>query len=207
MKTIFLHGALKEQFGAQYTFDIENPKQAISALYHQLKDFGKALIDGEFYLIIGPLKGGYSIDETQIDFHMGDKMNEIHLIPAVHGAKNSGGALKIVIGVALVVTAVAAVALSPAIGFGTALFAGVPGVTWGTLAATGLAITLAGVSTLLTPRMDTGYDNRQPPDQKASFLFTGAVNQSEQGAPIPIVYGKFRTGSIVVSTGLTAEQI
>lgn len=206
MKTIFLHGALKEQFGPQFTFDIECPKQAISALYHQLKGFGKALIDGEFHLIIGPLKGGYSIDETQIDLRFG-KMNEMHLIPSVCGAKNGGGALKIVIGVALVVTAVAAVALMPAVGFGTALFAGIPGMTWGTLAATGLAITLAGVSTLLTPRMDTGYDNRQPPDQKPSFLFTGAVNQSEQGAPIPIVYGRFRVGSIVVSTGLTAEQI
>lgn len=205
MKTVHLHGILKEKFGGPFKFDIENPKQAISALYHQLADFGNIIRDGEWHLIIGKQDSGISIDENEITFCFG-KQQEFHLIPAVRGAKQNSGILKVVVGVALIGIAIAGAALTG--GFGAAAFGLTSHLTWGTLAATGLAVTFAGVSSMLSPVPNIGnYQQRQPVDQRPSFLFNGATNQSEQGAPIPIVYGQIRVGSVVASTGLATEQV
>ncbi len=54
-----------------------------------------------------------------------------------------------------------------------------------------------------SPPPESGGD----PDQRASALFDRGVNATEPGAAIPVVYGRFRTGSVVVSVGLSAEQV
>ena len=51
------------------------------------------------------------------------------------------------------------------------------------------------------------YDKREAPAQRPSFVFDGAVNTSEQGGPVPLVYGTMRTGSVVISSGLVSEEV
>ncbi len=50
-------------------------------------------------------------------------------------------------------------------------------------------------------------DEFTPPDQRNSFLFNGAKNVSTQGVAVPLVYGKMRTGSVVVSAGINTEEV
>lgn len=50
-------------------------------------------------------------------------------------------------------------------------------------------------------------NQREQPDQRASFLFNGAVNTSEQGQPVPLVFGRFRTGGPIISAGLDVEEL
>ena len=48
-------------------------------------------------------------------------------------------------------------------------------------------------------------DDFEAPDDQASFLFNNQVNSTEQGAAIPLVYGRVRTGSVTVSSGVAVE--
>jgi predicted phage tail protein len=49
--------------------------------------------------------------------------------------------------------------------------------------------------------------NFEPVDRKPSFLFYGAVNASTQGTAVPLVYGRMRVGSVVISAGVEAIEI
>ncbi len=46
-----------------------------------------------------------------------------------------------------------------------------------------------------------------PVAQRPSFLFNGSTNTSEQGSPVPLVYGQMRTGSVLISVGVQTENI
>lgn len=51
------------------------------------------------------------------------------------------------------------------------------------------------------------YADREKPEERPSFLFDGPTNTSTQGLPVPLVYGRMRAGSMVVSSGIAAEDI
>jgi predicted phage tail protein len=87
-------------------------------------------------------------------------------------------------------------------------------ITW-TVIGTWVAHTLVALATTyavmsianeLAPKPDTSK-GAGPQAQLPSFLFSGAVNTNTPGVPVPIVYGKFRTGSVVISVGTDSERI
>jgi predicted phage tail protein len=57
-----------------------------------------------------------------------------------------------------------------------------------------------------TPQTDS-YSDRERPGERPSFLFDGPTNTSTQGLPVPLIYGRMRVGSIVVSADLSADDI
>lgn len=62
----------------------------------------------------------------------------------------------------------------------------------------------------LTPligSVKSAFADRDRPDQRPSFIFRGPTNVIEQGTPVPLVYGKMRTGSVVVSAGIISEEL
>lgn len=209
MIKVILHGSLATRFGKSFDFDAMAPWQVISALKRQLKGFEAAMRSGKFVLIRGDKNEGRSIGLNELILSFGST-KEFHLIPALEGSGGRVGAIiKVVVGVALVATGIGAAAGAATLA-SAAFSIGAVAVTWGGIAATGLAITLAGISALLTPRAEVGpgnYEANEAPDQKASFLFTGPKNQSQQGAAVPLIYGRIRAGSVVVSTGLTTEAV
>ena len=71
----------------------------------------------------------------------------------------------------------------------------------------GAALTLYGVAGLIapTPEIPQGPDTVQDP--RKSFSFSGVQNTSRGGTPVPIVYGKTLTGSVVISAGIDTEQV
>lgn len=107
-------------------------------------------------------------------------------------------------------------AVGAASGIGAGLAAGISiaggTLSYGTIALIGAGLTIAGISAVTAPRLDLkpgkeNYDSRELADQRPSFLLNAPMNRFEQGAPVPVVYGQIRTGSVVVSLGLTNEAI
>ena len=52
------------------------------------------------------------------------------------------------------------------------------------------------------------YAEREAPDRRASYLYRGAVNATEQGGRVPVIYGgPIRVGSTVISSGIDSERV
>lgn len=217
MAIVHLHGHLKEQFGPTFEFDAQAPWQIFRAMAVQLDGFRQAIVGGKFGVILGDLEDGLELAADELKFRLGQQ-NELHLVPIVAGAGGrAAGVVKIVLGVALLGFGIAGAALAAgsfAAGLGTAALT-VAGfsVTYGTIATVGAGLAITGVSGLLSSRPDvpksgrTGsYDDREGAN-RPSFFFTGPQNRAGQGGAIPLVYGRVRTGSIVVSAGINTEVI
>lgn len=206
---VHLHGALGDKYGRLHQFDIANVPQATRALAANYKGFFEDFKDGQYEVYIGD----HALDEESLRLRIG-RGRPVHIIPVVAGAGSGKGGVKAVAGIALlaIATGGAAAAIGPfaagASGFSATAFS-VAGfsVSYGSLALSGLTMVLQGVSALLTPTPKADYSNRERPDQRASFLFNGATNRSAEGTPVPLVYGRFRTGSVIASAGITIEQL
>jgi predicted phage tail protein len=223
MKTIYFHGYLREKFGKSMKFDVENPAMALSALRSQLPGWREAVRDGKFVVIRGAFEDGYSIDQNEFGMKFG-RTRSLHIVPYIEGAGGKAGmVVKIVLGVVLIAAAVftagaslvaGAAIIGPSLGIGGALATAVPGtfglISAGTALLIGIGLAVTGTTGLLTPKANlTGldYQDRGPSDERNSFLFNGPVNNGTQGVPVPLVYGRMRVGSVVVSNGLATEAV
>jgi predicted phage tail protein len=72
--------------------------------------------------------------------------------------------------------------------------------------AIGVSLAIHGVAQLLAPAPTTNNASAAV-DQRQSFLFGGQSNISAQGGPVPLVYGRMRVGSVMVSAGVVTEQL
>jgi predicted phage tail protein len=218
MKKIILHGHLAKH-GPVFEWDVKTPQEALRGLVCQIPGFRRDLSIGHYYLV---MKTNQDYALSKAELYMPFPRNaEFHVIPALVGAKGSKGKTmgKIAVGVALVALSVAGGvgafgAAGAASGFGTSVFGAAAtgigaSITYGSVGLMGVSLLLGGVTSLLTPKPKTpSYSQRESPDERASFLFqNGAVNVTEQGGPVPLVYGRFRSGSVTVSAGLTTEQV
>ena len=90
-------------------------------------------------------------------------------------------------------------------------FAAIVGIEYYTLAyvVTYIAVNVAiayvvgQIAMSLAPKPETSGSSAE---ERASYLFDGAVNLQGQGHPVPLVYGRFRTGSVVISAEVTSEK-
>lgn len=185
MRTLYLHGSLGARFGESFSLDVSTPAEAVRALCVQLPGFEQAVRSFNWHVIRGPVEEGKDLDEEGIAVGLG-KENEIHLIPAIAGAGD--GVWSAIAGVVLIVAGVITQNYY-LVGAGAGMLIG------------GIAQSLAA-----TPISDD-YGDREKPDQRPSFLFDGPTNTSTQGLPVPVIYGRVKVGSAVVSAGMTAEEL
>lgn len=188
MKEIHLHGSLAH-FGERFALDVRDPAEAVRALGIQLPGFREAIEADSWHVIRGPLEDGDSLDEDGLTVALGNQ-NEIHILPAIEGAGDGAG--KVIGGIALI---------------GASFIPGLNAAVATGLLGMGTSMALGGVSMMLAPSPQSNYDERESPAERPSFLFDGPVNTSTQGLPVPVIYGRIRTGSIVVSAGITAEEL
>ena len=67
---------------------------------------------------------------------------------------------------------------------------------------TGVGLILGAICTaLMTPSDDDDDD-----DSGSNYYFNGAVNTTNQGAPVPLVFGRCRVGSAVISSAINITQ-
>lgn len=198
LRTVVLHGTLA-RFGESFELDVKSPVEAVRALIVQIKGFRQALREGEYRI----LKGDDALSLDELRLRLG-RATEIHLVPVIAGS--AAGWEKILAGVAIIGLAIAApYALGFVGGVAGALAVAIPGTfglaTFGTIASLGAAMALGGVAQMLSPTSTS-----TPADNKQSFLFGSVANVSKQGVPVPLVFGEFVTGSVVISVGLTTED-
>lgn len=219
MTQVILHGRLAEEFPtasspagrAIYMFDLSTPAEAVRALAlaHPGK-FLQALAIGEYRFVRGdfdPERGDGGIDLPPEMFAMQAVGKPLHLVPVLAGAKR-GGAVKVVLGVALIAAAAAAVAAGPGAGFAGVAWGGevgALGLTYGNLAGMGVSMALNGAATMLSPQ-PKAPKSFETADRRPSFLFQGPVTTIEQGGTVPVIYGRVRVGGTIVSATITNED-
>lgn len=208
LRKVKFYGKLKE-FGDEFEIEASSPGEAIRLIAMQVPGLEKFIRAGYFKVRVGQKSKGLVITAETI--HWLDNTDQtIHVEPAIVGSKKQGMWMMIA-GILIVAVAVGAAfftggaslaALPAAMGTTTAL-----GVSMTTVALFGATLAISGLATMLTPvpKLDSPLGERA--DEKQSFLFDGAVNSSAQGNALPLVYGVFGVGSLVVSTGISVENL
>jgi len=208
MRNVYLYGDLAAKFGKVFRIRANDIGAAIRILEANFKGkFMPRILKGEYRVCAGA--GFDDVNATHFNdelvksrLNLGSK--DIHIMPVPQG---SGGGFRVVLGVVLIG---AAIALSGG-ALGAPAFS-VMGysVSYGSIALFGASLALGGIAQMLTPVPKIGADNyisRESADERPSFMFNGAVNTTEQGGPVPVIYGRMRVGSTVISGGITTENI
>lgn len=212
MRTIHLHGSLKEKFGGPFRLDVHSPAEGVQALASQLPGFRHTLAQMQVKVIRGKeLESGWELDEQQVTFQGG---RHYHIVPIIHGS-GGGGTGKMIVGAVLLAAAFIFAppvvgALGPTLGMGTTISIGgfSLGITYSSLALMGGALLLSGVAMALAPSPKAPeVTQREAPEERPSFVFNGPVNTTEQGGPVPLVYGRHLVGSHVISAGISAVGV
>jgi predicted phage tail protein len=198
IRTIYLDGALGAKYGTQFELEVDTIPEAVRALSMQLKGLKEDIESGSFFIS----RGSLDIGAEMLGVTLGNT-KEVRITPVLEGSKNSGVG-KVIIGVLIIAaaffTAGASLAAMGAVS--------VMGVSMTSVAMYGLAIAVGGIAQMLAPTPNVGDYGSREKDEKQSFLFNGAANTVEQGGAVPLIYGtKIRTGSVVISAGLSVEQI
>lgn len=191
LKTIHLHGVLKEKFGEFFELSVSSCKEATHALGCMIPDFKLFMLQAEqngmrFAIFVDDR----NIGEDEIENVTGASV--IHIVPKIMGAGGDAmGWLQVIGGAILVGVGV--------IGFGFS--AG----TSSALIGAGVGMMVGGAASLLmpTPKMDGSQDED---GNRANYGFGGAVTTVAQGNPVPLLYGERDVGGFICSAGIYTED-
>ena len=204
LRNIRLYGQLAKFVGRSVLkADLATTAEVVRMLIVNFPALEVHMADQHYKVLVG------DTSLTLDDLHSPIGQEEIKIVPVVVGA--GGGAGRILAGAALIGLSFVSLGAGTAFaGIGSsALFGGTAAAGIGStfLATTGLALLLGGVAQLISPVPATpqGADTQQDP--RKSFSFSGIQNTSRGGTPVPIVYGKTLTGSVVISAGIDTVQV
>lgn len=187
LKTITLAGALGEKYGRVHRLDCTDALDAIRAFCAMLPGFQQDFVRRRYRVVLD----GVPVTNRE---ELGLPAREIRFAPVISGAGHGVG--EVIVGALLIVAAYYTGGASTALGFGTAAEWGAVGSMAFSL---GASMVLSGLAQALS----------QPPQQtySQSYLFNGPVNSTQQGNPVPILYGQLMIGSQVASANLQAYDI
>lgn len=192
LRTVHLYGLARKKFGPSVQIDVSSVGEAVRALSTLFKGFRSFVTERHFRVVFGTRKCGLHLGEEQIQLSL--PAGDIHVIPAIAGAK-SGGIGKIIAGIILL-------SVSFFVPFSTPLLGGALfGLTAGNAAVMGLGLIATGVSQMMTKQQTTDEKKDE------SFMLEGALNNTEQGGPVPLIYGRTIVGSTLISGGITTRNM
>jgi predicted phage tail protein len=210
MRDVFLYGAGGRTFGSHFRLDVASPAEAVRALLMLRPGLRQVLRNGSWRIVVGAPHVANSVPGDYLHMSVGEQ--PIHIVPSTRPAGGGDGksigtiiAGTVLIGAAIVMTGGLGAA------FATPLI-GAMGISYGSVVLLGASMVLGGVASLLTqtPQPQQGQESPTDfarPEDRPSFLFNGVTNNSQQGGPVPLVFGTHLVGSVVVSAGLNAEDI
>lgn len=183
VRVVRLYGKLGAKFGRVHRFVLSSPKDALRALVSMLPGFAKELMTSKDRgIAYAVFCGNRNISEKQLEHPSGS--DDIRIAPILSGSKSSGLFMTIA-GVALAVVGA------------VSMYFGNPYAT--EMMMMGVSLALGGIAQMVSPQQTTGTN-------LASYNFNGAENTTSQGGPVPLLYGRMRVGSTVISEGLLAED-
>mgnify|MGYP003109738335 CR=1 FL=1 len=214
MKVVKVYGQLREFLGqGRFEFVADTPQQALKALFANFPGLQKWMLDQEKDGMAYRVTVGRDVihnDDVTGLFLPWSEREVFRIAPVLTGAGRGTG--QILAGVGLVA---AAIVLGPAaggfIGLGAGLAGGGAGIIGGVAAtaigAIGASLILGGVAQMISPAPAISSLSRGKEAAKLeSFSFSGVVNTSKQGLPVPIAYGRLFVGSAVLSSGLDTDD-
>lgn len=199
---IYLHGSLGETYGTEpmsvYT---KTTKTAFQYLSSRLGvSFKQTILQGNWHIAKGSITSS-SVSELDDcmppeEVELPLQENELHVFPEIGGAGGKGGSIiQMVMGVILIIV-------------GIVLIATGGGATLGAyLIITGVTMLASGLLGYFTKSPRIGKTQTDTLDPRPSFLYNGVVNNTEQGVPVPLVYGEMITGTTVIFARLKTLQI
>lgn len=207
MKTVKLYGHLGKMFGKKHVLNVRDSYDAIRALSANYPNFKHEFAKQERRYMVGVNKHLVNNkDELLLPAH------EIRFIPVVGGAGNGMG--QILVGAALITAAIYAPEL---FAMGTEIGAdglvATPGVFAGALSpstislisgatmAFGTALVLGGISQMLSKSPQAAQQDSR------NYGFSGPQNNTSQGNPVPVLYGRMIIGSQVISASISSADI
>jgi predicted phage tail protein len=214
MKVVKVYGALRKLLGGRcrFEFEVDTPVQALKALCVNFPGLDKWLMDREgegtgFRVTVGRDKITTEAPEGLV--LPWSEREVFSITPVICGAGQGFG--QVLAGIGLVAFAIlTAGAGAGFLGLGAGLTAGT--FTLGAAASTaiggiGAALILGGVAQMISPQPNMGaLTSGREAARLESFTFSGIVNTSKQGLPIPVAYGRVFVGSAVISSGLDVDQ-
>ena len=202
LRKIKLYGELAKFVGhKEFEVQVNTVGKAVSFLIHNFPGI-ESYMSPKYYQV---KVGNYKIDKNEIDYPVGKE--DIHFIPMISGAGRGFG--KILLGAVLIGVAIAAPGAGFAFGksgIGFIATGAAPNALMAGIGNLGIALTLMGVSEMLTP-LPQPRDFNSEEDPQLSFSFSGVQNTSRAGTPVPIVYGEIFTGSVVISAAIDTNQV
>ena len=200
LRTVKVYGHLAEHCG-QSVFEalVRVPADAIKFLLCNFPELRGLMRDGYYKVAVGKYDLQLADHPEQLHYPMAAD-DVVKIIPVVSGAggRGIGAAL---LGAALITTAVFTGGSTLALGIGG--FSGGVGIS-AAVGNIGLALTLGGIATMITPVPQLP---EAPGEGQGGFAFSGAINTSQEGIPVPVVYGEMIVGSVVLSTRLITNKI
>ncbi|KJZ38935.1 tail assembly protein [Pseudomonas fluorescens] len=197
MTTILLSGSLAQAFGRKHLrhLDSGTTSEAFSALKHTVPGFEDFIRDSARRgLRFAIFRNRENVGEGEFSL---SGTTEIRIVPIIAGSK-SGGIFQVVLGAVLIVAGfmVAGGSLGTAAPVGTAMVM------------MGASMVLGGVVQMLTPVPKTSSQQEQAStENKPSYLFNGSFNSTQQGLPVPVIYGQMLVGSSVIVVGTWVEAL
>lgn len=182
MVNVRFYGSLK-QFGTEFRLDCKTPAEVVQALTSQIPKLRQFIQQGLFTVRVGREYLDNRYLEQGLNQHLKDD-STVHFTPVLKGSKKAGLFQTIVGAVMVVVGAV----------FQQYYLVGA-----------GIAMVAGGVAQMLTkmPPMSTGKDA----ERKQSTSFSNLSNMAAQGRQMPLLYGRIRAGSLVISQGVETMDI
>jgi predicted phage tail protein len=178
MITITLCGELADIFTSKITVAVSSVAEAIAAIRANFPGFAAYLYEAALQGVGYQIRVGYQeIDDTQLLSPISQEVRSIRIIPVIAGAGTVG---RIIGGIAL-------------LGLGLTGI-GFLGISATTLALTGGAMLLSGISSLFGRQ-----DSPDAKDSKKSLTFGGPSTTVKEGGRVPIIYGVVIVGIYVIS--------
>ena len=202
MKVVKLYGALRKFVGGQCRFelDVATPAEAIKCLCVNFPGLQQWLIDSEqhgmaFRATVG--RERIHDDDMSVAVLPWSEREVFSIAPVVVGAGDGAG--QILLGIGIVALSFLVIPLGiAAAGAGIATAIGMTGAT----------MILTGVAQLISPQPTMSpLERGREAARLESFSFSGIVNTSQQGLPVPIIYGRAFAGSAVISAGVDTYQL
>jgi len=189
---IFLHGDL-EQYGAERELDIATPFEAVRAISVLRPGFREEFLKGIYALVLIDRNGeAEAVDELRGNLPLSDEV--IHITPVPQGEYAQAVAW-----LAWQITTYAGIA--SATGATAAYYAAAA------IVAVAVSVALTGIANALWPLPKLGGTGESA-DNTPNNYFSGPVNTTRQGNPVPIAYGgPLLVGSQVASVSITTEEL
>jgi predicted phage tail protein len=185
---VYLAGELGKKFGRVRRLVCQTPAQALRLISLERPDFKahmkKLAADGVRFHVIADRR---SRTEDELPLPAGKRLI---ISMEVAGAKGAlGGILETVAGIALIAISIIYPPTGPyAASLAAAEFS------------VGANLALGGITSLLT-RLQKGNGSSS---SLQSYAFNGPVSTQQQGAPVPVVYGRMLIGGQAISASLNA---